>query len=389
MAAADQLVGLMNLIKGVQGSNTQSTTTTSGGQSTQQTQLSDAAVQEQIKRILSGSGGVKDIGNSARRAGLYNSTSEELLLGNLYATAANQGEIARAPIVTTSAPQTKVTNAETPGAGIGAVAATIGGAAALNALLGSDVAKSAGNSLLSAIGLGSTPGKKNDILDETSSAISFGAGPDTAVGITGSIGSSSPGSSFSGDSFGSQVGQGLPGVNEGQVGATGNYQSGGGFDLVGSVGSALSGFFSGGGLGGLVGAVTGGTGSNGANGSTTGGSIICTALMEKGLLSAEQYAAGDKYIKQVSLITKVGYYSWAQGIAWKIRNGNKFWTKVCLPFARGRTALLASRGTFVDHVVHPLGTLTKFVGEPVCWMIGMKVVSWAKFQALAKVKPTA
>lgn len=380
MAASDQLEGLMKLIGGISGSTSETSTQTSGGKQTTQTQLSDAAVQEQIKRILSGSGGVRDIGNSARRSGLYNSTSEELLLGNLYATAANQGEIARAPTVTTTAPVTQTSTTETPGAGLGTVAATLGGAAALNAILNSDVAKGAGNSLLSAIGLGSSGagtgnGTNRNILDEASGAISFGAGPDTALGITGSIGESNPAGAVSGDSFGDSMNLGLPGAT-GQVGASGNFQTGNNdFDLVGSIGSAISGFFSGGGLGGLVGAITGGTGSSGgANGSTTGGSIICTALMHHGLLDPAHYAKGEAYISKVPVEVKVGYYAWAAPIAKKIRTGDKFWTRVCLPFARSRTALLATNGTFMDHVREPLGTLTKFVGEPICGMIGNRIL---------------
>lgn len=67
---------LLGLINGGKDKKVSSTTTTGGGSTTKQTNLSDVAVQEQIDRILSGSGGVRDIGNAARRSGLYNSTTE-------------------------------------------------------------------------------------------------------------------------------------------------------------------------------------------------------------------------------------------------------------------------------------------------------------------------
>lgn len=371
MAALDQLTGLMNLLNGINGQS--QTTTSSGGSQTTQTQLSDAAVQEQIKRILAGSGGVRDIGGSARRSGLYNSTSEDLLLGNLYATAANQGEIARAPTVTTTAPQTQTTTSE--GAGLGQTAALIGGAAALNAVLNSQTAKNAGNSLLDLIGLGGD-GSGTNIggSDVATTGVNFGGNGFQLGGTL--VDGNGAAAGFSGDSFSSQQSLGLPGTG-GTTGASGNVSSGDSdFDLLGSIGNAVSGFFSGGGLGGLVGAVQGGFGGGGGGGGggTSGGSIICTALIHHGLLNPDHYALGEAYIKQVPMETKVGYYAWAAPIAAKIRAGNKFWTKVCLPFARSRTALLATSGTFTDHIRHPLGSLTKFVGEPLCGLYGRYIL---------------
>lgn len=369
MAALDQLTGLMNLIKGINGES--QTTTTSGGSQTTQTQLSDAAVQEQIKRILAGSGGVRDIGGSARRSGLYNSTSEDLLLGNLYATAANQGEIARAPTVTTTAPQTQTTTSE--GAGLGQTAALIGGAAALNAVLNSQTARNAGNSLLDLIGIGGSSGTNIGGSDVATTGVNFGGNGFQLGGTL--VDGNGAATGFSGDSFSSQQSLGLPGTG-GTTGASGNVSSGDSdFDLLGSIGNAVSGFFSGGGLGGLVGAVQGGFGGGGSSGGTSGGSIICTALIHHGLLNPDHYALGEAYIKQVPMETKVGYYAWAAPIAAKIRAGNKFWTKVCLPFARSRTALLATRGTFADHISHPLGSFTKFVGEPLCGLYGRHILS--------------
>lgn len=368
MAALDQLTGLMNLLNGINGQS--ETTTTSGGTQTTQTNLSDAAVQEQIKRILAGSGGVRDIGGSARRSGLYNSTSEDLLLGNLYATAANQGEIARAPTVTTTAPQTQTSTRE--GAGLGQTAALIGGAAALNAVLNSQTAKNAGNSLLDLIGIGGSSGTNIGGSDVATTGVNFGGNGFQLGGTL--VDGNGAAAGFSGDSFSSQQSLGLPGTG-GTTGASGNVSSGDSdFDLLGSIGNAVSGFFSGGGLGGLVGAVQGGFGGGGSSGGTSGGSIICTALIHHGLLNPDHYALGEAYIKQVPMETKVGYYAWAAPIAAKIRAGNKFWTKVCLPFARSRTALLATRGTFTDHIRHPLGSLTKFVGEPLCGLYGRYIL---------------
>ncbi|MND22542.1 hypothetical protein D3C80_129230 [compost metagenome] len=384
MAAVDQLNALLGVIGSIGGK--EQTTTTSGGTTTQQTQLSDEAVQARIQQILRGPGGVRDIGNSARRAGLYNSTSEDLLLGNLYAQAAAQGEIARAPVVTTTAPQTQTT--ETPGVNAGTALATIGGAAILNQVIGA-----VGNQAAGGIGnlIGNFFGGDDDSLDIPGVATSFGVGPDSSIGVTGSVTEGTGPGGFSGNAFGAQLGQGLPGISGESVGASGLGIGAGddeGFDLVGSVGNALSGFFSGGGLGGLVGAITGGTGAiqgGGGGGGTRGGSIICTALIERGELDESLYQAGEKYLAKVSPLTKVGYYYWAEGVADKIRNGSRLATILCRPLARGRTSLLASSGSFWQHLRHPLGTLTKFVGEPACWCIGA-VVMVGKFHRTVLVR---
>lgn len=381
MAKADlsQLTGLMDLISGVTGGGeTKQTTTSSKGKQTQQTQLSDAAVQEQIKNMLRAPGGVRDIGNAARKSGLYNSTSEELLLGNLYSTAAAQGELARAPTVTTSAPVTQTTTSGKEGTGIGTTLGVLAGTAALSKLfeMGSEGFGDAIGGIFGGGGSSATPG--SNPLDAV--ATSFGVGPDSRIGMTASVNEGSGGPAVYQDMFQTQLGLSLPGVGDGSVGAANpggtRRQQDSGFDLVGSVGSALSGFFGGGGLGGLVGAITGGGGSSrGAGGGGGGGnSIICTALMERGLLDEKHYAAGSKYIQQVSPVTKVGYYVWANRVAEKIRKGSGLATWMCLPFAAGRTALLASSGSLRDHLANPLGTLTKFVGEPICWIIGAVVV---------------
>lgn len=374
MAAIDQLSGLMNLIGGINGKT--STTKTSGGKTTQQTNVSDQGVSQLIDQILSGSGGVKSIGNRARSSGLYNSTSEDILLGNLYATAANQAELARSPTVTTSTPQTSTTTV--PGMGIGNTAGLIGGAALINSVLSSDVVGSGVDSLLSSIGLGGSgsptgTGRKGNELDFGNGTTGFGVGPDSAIGISGSAGSGG----WNGDTFGTQAGLGLSGGDPmgSGVGASGNIsKNDGDFDLVGSVGSALSGFFSGGGLGGLVGAITGGNvggSGGGGGGGFSGGSVICTALKNQGLLDKDLHTAGAKYLNSMHPITVVGYQVWGNKIAAKIDKGHKGWTKLALPIARSRTALLASAGTFRDHIKYPLGTITKFIGEPICHVIGL------------------
>lgn len=379
MAALDQLTGLMSVINDIKGSTT--TSTQSGGTKTQQTNVSDQGVQQLINSILSGSGGVKNIGSRARSSGLYNSTSEDILLGNLYATAANQAELARSPTVTTSTPVT--TTQTTKGAGVGDLAAGLGGAflasQALNIgakALGPTVSQGTDyiSDLLGGLlggtsdsGTSSGSGKKGSILD----GIDFG-------GFSGSIGGSSGGGTgiSTGEGYGLNTSTlGNFGSSSGVDGAKGlNF----GMDLDSGAGSVGVGGF--GALGSLLGSIVGSIGGNsggssgGGGGGSTGGSVICTALKDKGLLDKELHAKGEAYLNALPLEVKVGYQSWAISIADKISEGHKGWTKVCLPFARSRTSLLATSGSFIDHVKYPLGTLTKFIGEPICGLIGKSII---------------
>lgn len=123
---------------------------------------------------------------------------------------------------------------------------------------------------------------------------------------------------------------------------------------------------------------SGGGSSGGSGGGSSGGSVICTALKDRNLLDRKLHAAGEAYLNALPLEVKVGYQSWAIGIADKISEGHVGWTQVCLPFARSRTSLLATSGSVIDHIKHPLGTLTKFIGEPICGLIGKYVLAKVK-----------
>lgn len=370
MAAIDQLSGLMSLIQGIKG--TSSKTTTSGGTKTTQTPVSDQGVQQILNTILGGQGGVKSIGARARGSGLYNSTSEDLLLGNLYATAANQAELARTPTIVTTDPT--VTKTEGSKVGVGDLATTLGGA-----FLASQALNIGAKALSPAVDAGS-----NYVSDLLSGL--FGTGGDSSkvklgdvdFGVGGGFGGAVGGSDIgisTGEGFGidtSSIGGFGGGSTAGQGGKGLNF----GFDLdTGGTSVGVGGLGSIGGLlGGLVGAIGGNSGgSSGGGGGTSGGSVICTALKDQGILDIELHKAGAKYLNAMNPITVIGYQIWGNKIADKIRDGHKGWIAVSSPVAISRTALLASAGTFRDHLKYPLGTITKFIGEPICHLIGLCV----------------
>lgn len=384
MAAIDQLTGLMSLINGVKGQS--QTTKTSGGTQTSQTNVSDQGIQEILNSILSGSGGVKDIGSRSRNSGLYNSTSEDLLLGNLYATAANKAELARSPTTVTTAPQSSTTN--TQGTGIGGLAGTLG-----TAFLASQALNIGSKALAPTIesganyvsdllgGLFGTGGTGGSVTSDTGSSKKSGSIFDN-IDFGGSSGTIGGTSASSGTNFSSGEGYGLntstlgnfsggsgtsdaKGLNFGMNLDSGQGSVGiGGFGALGSI------------LGSVLGGLTGNSGSSGSGGgsSSSGGSVICTALKDRGLLDKELHAVGNDYLNSLPMEVKIGYQSWAIEIADKITEGNVAWTEVCLPFARSRTNLLATSGSIIDHIKYPLGTLTKFIGEPICGMIGKSIL---------------
>jgi len=96
---AAALSGLLNNLFGT------TTTTSKGGgttTSTKQTQYSDAAVQALIKGLMEDpQTGLAKVASGSRAPGMYNTTTQQMLINDLITRAAGQAEIARAPVVTT------------------------------------------------------------------------------------------------------------------------------------------------------------------------------------------------------------------------------------------------------------------------------------------------
>jgi len=106
---AAALSGLLNNLFG-----TSSKVQTSGGTSTstKQTQYSDAAVQALIKGLMEDpQTGLAKVASGSRMPGMYNTTSQQLMINDLITRAAGQAEIARAPTTTTEtkSPTTQTT----------------------------------------------------------------------------------------------------------------------------------------------------------------------------------------------------------------------------------------------------------------------------------------
>ena len=370
-----QLMGLNQAIRG----QSQSSTTNKSGTSTTQGNISEEGIQRMIDQILAGPGGIKDISSRARGAGLYNSTTEQQLTNDLVARTA--GELAaRQAGTTTTTDETIQTDTVQPGVGLGSSLATMGALAlgkpilqkalgmgtdaigslfgggtsmadaSINSLLGAGIANpsfigSVGANTLGNMG-GFLSGTGSDLLGN----VTAGAGLAESLGTTlGGVGELAPGFALNA----------IPGVGSflGGLLGGGDPSDMSGFGLGAS---ALAGLATAGPVGLLMGPAMSVLG-----GGLGGVSIVCTALKDKGLLDRELYEAGRDYLAKMDAEVRMGYLQLFSGIAKKIEEGNKFWTYACLPFARGRTALLASKSKW-KYLKHPVGSLTKFVGEPLC-----------------------
>jgi len=423
MAAIDQLNALMSLGQVLGGKST----TTKGSQtSTQQTNISDTGAQELLRQILAGPGGLANISGQARGSGLYDSTTEAVLKGNAAARAAADVEARRSPTTqTTNTTQTQ----STPGLNLstlagplalglgrnllGAGADYIGGLLNPGTTLPANLAVSpgltlggagaAGNSLASSAALASGGGTANlaSMLGGAAPAASSTASLGGALAGTG--GALSTGLAGAGAGAGAAASAGssaisaAPGLTLGGSGAAlGGATAMEGFgnlamNNVPVVGSVLSGLLSGGGVANtsleqFLGAVGSGAMAMGPMGMIAApvamtfgamlndlgiSSIVCTALVKKGLLDQGEYAKGQAYIQGISRLTIRGYHLWGKPMAAKIDAEVMLgpWTKRALPWAKSRTKLIAATG-WTKYFKYPRGTLTLLVGQPLCWMIG-------------------
>lgn len=374
MAAIDQLTGLVNVVEAVRGKESSGTTKTSGT-TTQQTNISDQGIQQLIQGILAGPGGVRSVGGAARRSGLYNSSTEDMMLGDLYARAANQAELARSPTTTTTN-QTQTSQMMQGGMGLGSLGTLVGGGMLLNSLFGGATGKGGLSGLLSGGGAGGGIGEAiSGLLGGSAGAASGGlsAGASGIGGLASSIGPESVKmlSGAGGTAGAAAAGGGLSGIS-GMLPYGGSFLGGllGGLgegsakteDYAGSLASgALTGFAAGGPMGALAGGLLGALGVGASD-----MSVICTALNKRGLISDELYVAGHKHLDSIDAETKAGYYIWATPIADKINDGSKFWRYAMVVPTWCYLTLMASDRGILDYLENPIGAVLKLVGEPAC-----------------------
>lgn len=107
-------------------------------------------------------------------------------------------------------------------------------------------------------------------------------------------------------------------------------------------------------IGGFVGSIIGGA--------IGGASVICTELMNQGLLDKELYESTKWYRGKIDARTLAGYHFWAVPYV-RLMKRSPLAVKFIRPWAVGRYEYIAGKFSI-------LGWLTCVVGEPVCHLIG-------------------
>lgn len=383
MAAIDQLSSLASILQTVQGTETKSKTK---GTQTQQTQISDTGVNKLIQDILSGPGGVRSIGGAARSTGLFNATTEDLLLGDLYSRAAVSAELARSPTVTTTN-QTAVQ--ETPGVGLGAIGGAIAAGQAGKLLFGSGgeggLLSGAGEAVSNLFGGGgaaaaATPAVTQGVTSATGALAGATPGAIVNAGVAGTAGGALAGAG--GASAAGAAGAGAAGTGLGFNATTaiplgGSFLGGllGGREASQEPGSLAVSALAGAAALGPIGLIAAPLASI-AGGFLRDLSVVCTALHRKGLITKQLHAAGDRYFQTLNPVVKVGYWMWGTWVARKIDSGSVFWTLFTLPIVKSYLRFLSGPKTLLSCYDHPLGGFAHFVGEPVCRLLGHLSLYW-------------
>ena len=365
-----QLVDLANLIGAVRG--TSSKTSSSGGTTTQ-TQTRDvdqAGIDRIVQRMVTGQGGQAAISGAARGAGLYNSSSEQLLLNDLNARVAGEVADRTAGTTTTTTTSPMTQTIEQPGMGLGGLLAPMAAASLLKGPMSRML------------------GLEGAATNAATSAATNLFRPDLAFDLAGSAAGSALGGAAGGIDLSNVIGgPGLAsslGTNIGDFGIQAG-GLGGALSQIPVLGPLVGGLFGGfddqfganlglGGAGTMLAPLTGGLSLlvapvMGLLSSLFGGgiSVVCTALRDKGLIDAKEYEAGREYLLKLPYYTKRGYYFWGEPLAKKIEADSKWAIRLSLPFAKQRTKLLA--GTAPAWKL-PLGLVTKYLGEPACYVLG-------------------
>jgi len=203
MATAGALASNANLFTALAGIpktlfGSSSTQTTSGGTQTQQTMMSQDAVNAMLKDLMEDdSRGLARVASGARVPGMYNTTSQQLMINDLLARSAAQVEKARAPTVTTKSPT--VTKMEEPGLLSGSTGGLIGLGAA-----GLALGTSAGRKLLGIDELlgGAASGMSGAASTFGLGAETFAGGLDVGTAMSGLDVGSAFGASTASDFFG-------------------------------------------------------------------------------------------------------------------------------------------------------------------------------------------
>lgn len=360
MPSVQNLDQLLTLFTG-SGKTTQTQTTTPN--------ISKAGVDALIQQILESNQGLGAVASGQKSAGLYNSSTNQMLLNDLVARTG--AETAKATSGTTTTSTSKTAGKADPMA----MLALMGGKKLLNSGTIDPILKS--------LGIGGASAGAADALG----AVTFGADAGAAaVSLADSLGVS----------MGSVASEGVPLFASGvdALGSFGSLLADGGFGGAGSVisgGLDILGDIFAGDATQIVGDAIGGSIVGNVAGSGAGALadilpalawVICTELNARGILPTELYQASAQRALTLPKDVMDGYHWWAIPFVRQMRKPTiygKFLTALATKVAIRRCEYLLGKPSF-------LGKLTVTIGEPLCAFIGRRISKVESYKTLYEVQ---
>lgn len=367
----EQMQGLNigNLLQGITGvtdlvTDKKTRVRSSGSTSTQTSGLdiSQAGRNKMIEDALASNNGLAETSSGQRRAGLYNSSTNQLLVNDLLdrVTSSVDRDTAKQTTSTTTGGSTQST--VTPArVGLGGAAGVIGGAAAAKKLY--DVF-SDGGSILNAGG-----GAIEALPDFVESFSGVGELADL-----GGLGAAAGGFPVVGTALKFLSGEPEDALASGLGFLAGNALLPGAGGIIGSVLSDII----------PVGDILGGLGD--ALGGLFGGSVVCTELHAQGMMSRQLYYNDSQFAAtKVHPQVLQGYRFWGVPTV-KLMRRSKLVTHIAAFFAVNRAHYIAAKYAKETISYSPtraaIGAVINTVGVPICYLIGSLLTARVSYNQL-------
>jgi hypothetical protein len=360
MAEKMQGLNIANLMQGLASgvdllTDKKTKTKTSGGTTTQTSGLdiSEVGRNKLIEDALASNSGLAETSSGQRRAGLYNSSTNQLLVNDLIdRVSASVDRDTAKQVTTTVAPPTTSTQVTPARVGLGDAALGIGGAMAAKKIYDifsdagtiENVASGAGDVASIMAGSGAT-----DFLSSVSGV------SDVVGGVGGAL-------DFGGFNLGLDL---LSGEPEDALASGAGFLIGNALlpGIGGPIGSILSGIIPFDDIIGGLGDVLGGL---------FGGSVVCTELLRQGVMSKDLYVNDVMFAHlHMSDVVLTGYRYWGIPVVRLMRRSRTV-TAIAAFFAVNRAHYIASITGAVAYSKPRavLGAVINTIGVPACYVLG-------------------
>lgn len=416
-------------------SGSTNTTKNSGSVNTTQLQLSDEAVNGLVQKILEGTNGLASVSSGQKNAGLYNSSTNQLLTNDLLARTASNVAIARAPTVntigasststdigpsntitniggstTTTGPSSTATNNVIGPSTVGTAVVTPQTTIKNDTVVDPQIKPVTALGLLGAAQLGSSALSSIKGLTDAATSIGSTAVPTSAaidagvnsLGITGA--SSADIGSLMGTTANSTfpLGSGLSGVDaasliapastgseiattglvaselaaggEAGVGITAGASTAEGVGALAATGEGVAALETGAAAIEIGAATAEGAGAAEAIVTAIAMWIVCTELNRQGRLPSRFYYYGAKEFSKYDEQGKRGYYIWAVPSVLHLRKyPNSLYSKFLCNIFNIRAEYLASIGGCKSARCTKLGAIVTHTSYAICWILSRTI----------------